>query len=118
MEIVIRNPITWMVYAAIYVVSFAGLVALLWFDLEPRHPANLVDWLGKVSGGAIGIALFAALSWELVKPMVLFAPMLKKWIEERARQEERQRWEAWLKRREEAEANNQPFDEPPPSEAQ
>lgn len=120
MEIVIRNPITWMVYAAIYVVSFAGLVALLWFDLEPRHPANLVDWLGKVSGGAIGIALFAALSWELVKPMVLFAPMLKKKIEERARKEgeERanQRWEVWLKRREEAEANGQPFDEPPPSQ--
>ena len=54
--------------------------------------------------------------------MVLFAPMLKKWIEERAREEGRrqanQRWEAWLKRREEAEANGQPFDEPPPSEAQ
>ena len=65
--------------------------------------------------------------------MVLFAPMLKKWIEERAREEgrqeglaegeergqkaERKRWEIWLQRREEAEANNQPFDEPPPSEA-
>ena len=119
-----------MVYAAIYVVSFAGLVALLWFDLEPRHPANLVDWLGKVSGGAIGIALFAALSWEVLRAMVLLAPMLKKWIEERARQEglaegeergqkaERQRWETWLQRRNDAEANNQPFDEPPPSETQ
>ena len=49
--------------------------------------------------------------------MVLFAPMLKKWIEERARQETHERWEAWLKRREEAEANNLPFTEPPPSEA-
>ena len=117
MEIVIRNPVTWMVYAAIYVVSFAGLVALLWFDLEPRHPANLVDWLGKVSGGAIGIALFAALSWELVKPMVLFAPMLKKKFIDQGKKEANQRWEAWLKRREEAEANNLPFDEPPPSGA-
>ena len=54
--------------------------------------------------------------------MVILAPMLRKWLEERARQEgeERanQRWEAWLRRRNEAEANNQPFDEPPPSEAQ
>ena len=107
-----------MVYAAIYVVSFAGLVALLWFDLEPRHPANLVDWLGKVSGGSLGIALFAALSWELVKPMVLFAPMLKKKFIDQGKKEERQRWEAWLKRREDAEANNLPFDEPPPSETQ
>ena len=58
--------------------------------------------------------------------MVLFAPMLKKWIEERAREEGRQegeeranqRWETWLQRRNEAEANNLPFDEPPPSETQ
>ena len=37
---------------------------------------------------------------------------------ELGRQQERQRWEAWLQRREEAEANNLPFDEPPPSKAQ
>ena len=128
MEIVIRNPVTWMVYAAIYVVSFAGLTAFLWLGLEPRQPANLVDLLAKVSGGSLGIALFAALSWELVKPMVLFAPMLKKKFidqgreeglaegEERGQKAERQRWEAWLQRRNEAEANNQPFDEPPPSQ--
>jgi hypothetical protein len=30
--------------------------------------------------------------------------------------EERQRWEAWIKRRDEAQANNQPFNEPSPSQ--
>ena len=122
MDLAIRNPVTWIVYCAIYVVSFAGLAAFLWINQEPRHPANLIDYLAKVSGGAIGVALFAALSWEVIRAMVILAPMLRKWLEERARQEgeERanQRWEAWLQRRNEAEANNQPFDEPPPSEAQ
>ncbi len=32
------------------------------------------------------------------------------------RAEERAEWEAWLMRRNEAEANNRPFDEPPPSQ--
>ena len=121
MEIVIRNPVTWMVYAAIYVVSFAGLTSFLWLGLEQRDAENLVDSLAKAAGASLGIALFAALSWELIKPMVLFAPMLKKKFinqgREEGREEANQRWEAWLKRRDEAEANGQPFNEPPPSEA-
>ena len=121
MEIVIRNPVTWMVYAAIYVVSFAGLTSFLWLGLEQRDAENLVDLLAKVSGGSLGIALFAALSWELVKPMVLFAPMLKKKFIDQGRKEGQketnERWQAWLQRRDEAEANGLPFNEPPPSEA-
>ena len=61
--------------------------------------------------------------------MVLFAPIIKKRMEEKARQEGRQEgrqeerretnaeWEAWLKRRDEAQANGQPFDEPSPSQS-
>ena len=61
--------------------------------------------------------------------MVLFAPLLKKKFidqgrkeglaegEKRGQKAEHQRWEAWLKRRDEAEANGLPFNEPPPSEA-
>ena len=122
MEIVIRNPVTWMVYAAIYVVSFAGLTAFLWLGLEQQDAENLVDLLAKAAGASLGIALFAALSWEVIKSMVLFAPMLRKKFIDQGREEgqkaERQRWEAWLKRRDEAEANNRPFNEPPPSETQ
>ncbi len=33
----------------------------------------------------------------------------------KGKKEEHQRWAAWLKRYDEAKANNQPFDEPPPS---
>ncbi len=50
--------------------------------------------------------------------MVILAPMLRKKFIDQGRQQERQRWEAWLKRRDEAEVNGLPFDEPPPSEAQ
>ena len=132
MELAVRNPVTWIVYAAIYVMTFAGLTVLLWLDLgqHQRGPVSVISLLAIVSAAAAGIALFAALSWEVLRAMVLLAPMLKKWIEERARQEglaegeergqkaERQRWETWLKRRNDAEANNQPFNEPPPSETQ
>ena len=118
MELAVRNPVTWVVYAAIYVMTFAGLTVLLWLDLgqHQRGPVSVISLLAIVSASAAGIALFAALSWEVLRAMVLLAPMLKKWIEERARQETHERWEAWLKRREEAEVNGQPFDEPPPSQ--
>jgi predicted transposase YdaD len=55
--------------------------------------------------------------------MVLLIPAAVKKIMEQGREEgreegrmeERAEWEAWLTRRNEAEANNLPFDEPPPS---
>ena len=52
--------------------------------------------------------------------MVLFAPMLERKLINRGmelgKKEAHQKWEDWLKRRDEAKANNQPFNEPPPSE--
>ena len=53
--------------------------------------------------------------------MLLIPPAVKKLKEQgrvEGRAEERAEWEAWLMRRNEAEANNQPFDEPPPSQRQ
>ena len=90
MELSIKNPVTWIVYCAIYVVSFAGLTGFLWLNLEAGQPANLIDYLAKVSGGSVGIALFAGLSWEVIRAMVLLAPMLKKRLMEQARQEGRE----------------------------
>ena len=55
--------------------------------------------------------------------MLLIPAAVKKIMEqgrqegrEQGRQEERTEWEAWLRRRNEAEANNLPFNEPPPSQ--
>jgi hypothetical protein len=135
-----RHIGTWVVYCAIYVVSFAGLSLFTWGNLEERRPDHLVDLLAKISGGAFGIALFAGLSWEVIRFMVLFAPILERKLINRGvelgieqgleqgleqgrkegvelgKGEERQRWEAWIKRRDEAQANNQPFNEPSPSQ--
>ncbi len=115
MELGNRHIGTWVVYCAIYVVSFAGLSLFTWVNLERRQPDHLIDLLAKISGGSFGIALFAGLSWEVIRFMVLFAPMLERKLINRGMEEAHQKWEAWLKRRDEAQANNQPFDEPPPS---
>ncbi len=50
--------------------------------------------------------------------MALLIPVVVKELKEQGRQEERAEWDAWLRRRNEAEANNRPFDEPPPSQRQ
>ena len=78
--------------------------------------------LADVCGAAFGLALLFAILMEAGTTMVLFAPMLKrKWLEQgrkEGREEMRQRYaalEAWRQRKREAEDNNQPFDEPPPS---
>ena len=64
----------------------------------------------------------AAESIALVEVVMIFTLMLEKYRKEQYRQykegeaRERDRWEAWNQRRLEAEANNQPFTEPPPSQ--
>ena len=53
--------------------------------------------------------------------MVIFGGIVERYQnrlkqrEERGMAREREKWEAWNRRRMEAEANGQPFDEPPPS---
>ena len=50
--------------------------------------------------------------------MALLIPVVVKELKEQGRQEERAEWDAWLRRCNEAEANNRPFDESPPSQRQ
>ena len=118
-----RNLGTWIVYCAIYVAWFAVLLFLAISALEAWETRYVIPMLANVTNGAIGIGLFVALSWEIGRSiMVIFYPILKrKLIEqglEQGRQERDAAWEAWLKRRDEAQANNEPFDEPPPSQQQ
>ncbi len=119
-----RNIATWIVYSAIYVCGFVVLLSLAAFGLEEWDSKKFIPVLANVTNGAIGIGLFAALTWEVIRfSMVIFYPILKRRLMEEGRregrqegrQEERELWEAWNKRREEALANNQSFDEPPPS---
>jgi hypothetical protein len=83
--------------------------------LDRWEPEHVIFMLANVFNGSAGVALFATLLLEVGRAMVLFYPALKRKIFEEGRREGRKEWEAWNERREEALANNQTFDEPPPS---
>ena len=74
---------------------------------EPQRPVAMA---ANVSSASVGIALFVICLWEGTK-MVLANLSRDKWRKERDAE-----WDAWLKRRDEAQKNGQPFDEPSPSQ--
>lgn len=81
----------------------------------------IVQWVGP----AIGLTITILATWEVI---LVFAQRYRERRDREAREEgieqgrkegaeeERARWEAWLKRRDEAIRNNLPFDEPNPAE--
>ena len=73
----------------------------------------IVHWVGP----AIGLTITILATWEVI---LVFAQRYRerrdREAREEGRKEERARWEAWLKRRDEAIRNNLPFDEPSPAE--
>ncbi len=81
----------------------------------------ILQWVGP----AIGLTILILATWEVI---LVLAQRYKerrnreereagrKEGREEGRKEERARWEAWLKRRDEAIRNNLPFDEPNPAE--
>ena len=131
MESNYRTIWAWVVYSSIYLLCFVGLSLFFGLYLREWQSHNWLSTLADIAGGSIGIALLVVVAAEGGRGLVLLYPMLKKHLQEEARQkgheEGRQKdrqegrqethgaWETWLKRRDEAHANNQPFDEPPPS---
>ena len=111
----------WILYFAGYVVAIVVLGWLYWDEL--RTGENWVYLLAAIFGVAAGAASAVAIVVEVGGRMVLLIPAAVKKIMEQGREEgreegrmeERAEWEAWLTRRNEAEANNLPFDELPPS---
>ncbi len=115
----------WVLYYLCYVVSVVVLVWWYWDDL--LRGDDPLFRLAAIFGVSAGIASFIAISVELIGRMVLLIPAAVRTIREQGRQEGREegleeglqranaQWEAWLQRRLRAEANNEPFDEPPPS---
>ena len=87
---------------------------LHWDDL--LHEDNPLLQLATIYGVAAGSASAFAIIVEVGGRIVLLIPAAVKKLKNEGKAEERAEWIAWLKRRREAEANNQPFDEPPPSE--
>ncbi len=111
-------------YFAIFSAQILCLLGLaVWYEAfsttESPWPETIFD-IGRDVGS--GVVAIAAESIALVEVVMIFTLMLEKYRKEQYRQykegeaRERDRWEAWNQRRLEAEANNQPFTEPPPSQ--
>ena len=113
--------IYWVVYFIGYVLAVA---VLLWLYQDGLKEDTRIYLLAAIFGVAAGASSTFAIIVEVGGRIVLLIPAAVKKIKEEGRKEghqegrqaERAEWEAWLKRRDEAEANNLPFDEPPPSQ--
>ena len=117
----------WIIYSAVYVGAFVVLAALAALDQPAWNAREVITLVTNVTTSAIGIGLLVALSWELGGYIMVLASKLKQQIFDRGREEgvkvgreegrqaASEAWEAWNARREAALANNEPFNEPPPS---
>ena len=114
--------------------ALAGIGFLLWYevfikaaDSPPETALSIIQGIGVTTVGAAGLALLTIEGPRTV--MVVADYITQRWLnplKERLREEGRAEgqaqgqaatqaaWEAWNERRMTAEANGQPFDEPPP----
>ena len=108
----------WVAYYLVYVLCVALFVWQHWTDLLQGD--NRIHLMAAGFGVSAGTASLFAIAVEVIGRMVLLIPAAVKKLKEEGRQEGRQEthaeWEAWLRRFIEAQANGQPFDEPPPSQ--
>ena len=104
--------------SVILVLFFICLAA--WYEIDYRDTdspletaAAIIQWISA----AIALTITILATWEVV---MIFAERYRarRFEEgrEKGRKESNAEWKAWLQRREEAQANNQPFNEPNPSE--
>ena len=120
----------WLAYYLVYVV---GVEAFLWQYRVPLLSGATADdtrlyLLAAVFGVSAGIALSVTILMEVLITMVLLAPRVWRHAvnqgkqeglregRQEGRQETQQRWEEWNRRRMQAEARGERFEEPPPGE--
>ena len=78
---------------------------------------KLIPVLANVVEISVGFGLLTGFAKEVYSYMVLYGRISRRkqqLIDQGVEQADAE-WEAWLRRRDEARANNEPFDEPPPS---
>ena len=91
-------------------VTWNGLVREVAAEYAPIGVGLAIVTLIAMHGVAGIMALYQFLTNTLTKPAI-------ERQRAKGRAEANQQWEEWLKRREAAEADGRPFDEPPPSES-
>ena len=104
----------WVIYYLVYVLCVGLFIWQHWTDL--LHGDNRIHLMAAGFGVSAGVASVFAIVVEVIGRMVLLIPAAVKKLKEEARQELNAEWEAWLRRRDAAQTNGQPFDEPPPSQ--
>ena len=104
----------WVIYFIGYLVAVAVMLWLHWDDL--LYKDNPLLLLATIYGVAAGSASAFAIIVEGGGYIVLLIPKRIKELKDEGRKEANAEWEAWLKRRDKAAANNEPFDEPSPSQ--
>ena len=98
--------------------TWNALVREVAAEYAPVGVGLAIGTLITMHGVAVIMALYQFLTNTLTRPAIErhIAKGRKKGREE-GRAETNQRWEEWLQRRTDAEANGRPFDEPPPSKS-
>ncbi len=113
----------WVFYYLCYVLGVGVFLWLYRWDLSSGDdPIYLLAAGFGVSAGAASV--FAILVEVIGRTMLLIPAAVKKLKEaahqegrQQGRTEEREKWIAWLRRRDEAQTNDIPFDEPMPSDS-
>ena len=122
-------PASWRIFFwvlfPIQVAVYTGLIA--WYEIAVRTNDDVFETLISVGRNSSPFVLISVVSTTVVVEVIFmlsewFAEWLRKRAErrgeERGRRLERQEWEAWLERFNQARADDRPFDEPPPSEGE
>ena len=122
-------------FALFTLLSALGLAFLLWYEIFENTADTIPETIRAIIRGlALNTAGAAGTSLQIIEGpkfiMVLADYFTKKWLnplKEQLREEGREKgreeataqvnaqWRDWLRRRTEAEAKGEPFDEPPPS---
>ena len=115
-------------YFAIFSAQTLALLGLaIWYEvfvITDDYWAETIFAIGSRAGPGIGVIAAGSIILTEAYFVVIFGGIVERY-QNRLKQREaegearaNQRWEAWNRRRLEAEANGQPFDEPAPSSKQ
>ncbi len=107
--------------------SLAGTGLLSWYEIAQRTEDSAVETVLAIISGMAEVGVAAAVATVVTTEVAqnimvtgeylrqkLVKPLIEKQRAE-GRAEERAAWEAWNRRRLDADSNGEPFDEPPPS---
>ena len=104
----------WVIYYLVYVLCVGLFVWQHWTDL--LYGDNRIHLMAAGFGVSAGVTSVFAIVVEVVGRIMLLIPAAVRKLIAEGQQKADAEWESWLRRRDEAQANGQPFDEPPPSQ--